>query len=314
MPGCKNACWFHEGGNTWLQSTMEAKRSGGSPTSMGWLSAGAAIAPFMPIETYSGWLQDGSFGGPCAQRVNMFDGDQQICTWRKLLGGTQYGETFAHALEVILGERSIAWIWRYASASGRVLQDLAEVPNGLGATQTRRLIQEYRARQAFGDFGMWSTAYKKLLNDNWNASLGPEWEPYWLDVPVWRATSYVATQQNGTTLTPAADTLPGWSGANQIPLTVSAGATCVTVNFQPQKPNMSCQLVYRDTGGAIHYGKPVASGACTVPVSNVKNGVVVAVITNTDYIYDGGTTKYGYTLTLDTGISGAADIYTQWYK
>ena len=29
---------------------------------------------------------------------------------------------------------------------------------GLGVTQTRRLIQEYRARQAFGDFGMWSNA------------------------------------------------------------------------------------------------------------------------------------------------------------
>mgnify|MGYP006926386264 CR=1 FL=1 len=30
-----------------------------------------------------------------------------------------------------------------------VLQDLAEVSGGLGPAQTRRLIQEYRARQAF---------------------------------------------------------------------------------------------------------------------------------------------------------------------
>jgi hypothetical protein len=63
MPGCKNACWFQEGGNTWLQSIMEGKRSGGAPTAMGYLSAGAALAPFMPIECYSGWLQDDSFGG-----------------------------------------------------------------------------------------------------------------------------------------------------------------------------------------------------------------------------------------------------------
>lgn len=244
----------------------------------------------------------------------MFDGDQQLCTWRRMLGGTQYGETFAHAMEVILGEKSIAWIWRYADQSGRVLQDLAEVEGGLGPVQTRRLIQEYRARQAFGDFGMWSNAYKKLLNDNWNSSLGVEWEPHWLDVPAWRATCYAPTERSGNTLTPAADTLPGWSGANQIPLTVNDGATCVTVDFAPQADNMSCQLVYRDNGGAIHYGRPVSSGACSIPVSNVKNGVVVAVVANTDYIYDGGTTKYGYTLTIGEGISGTADVYGQWYQ
>lgn len=315
MPGCKQAGWFQEGGNTWLQATMTAKRNGGAPTEMGWLSAGAAVAPFMPIECYSGWLQDGSFGGPSAERVNMTGSDgKQVCTWRKLLGGTQYGESFPHALEVILGENSVAWIWRYTQKSGRVLQDLAEVSNGLGPVQTRRLIQEFRARQAFGDFGMWSTAYKKLLNDNWGASLGPEWSPFWIDVAPWKASSYVATTPSGTTLTPDPLTLPGWSGANQIPLTISAGAACATVTFTPAAANMSCQLVYRDTTGAIHYGTPVASGECSIPVKNAKNNVVVAVIANTDYIYDGGTKKYGYTLTLGTGVAGKADIYTQWYK
>jgi hypothetical protein len=316
MPGGRNACWFNEGGNTWLQATMEAKRGGGAPTSMGFLSAGAAVAPFMPIECYSGWLQDDSFGGPCAERVNRYEGSTQICTWRNLLGGTQYGETFPHAMEIILGEKSIAWVWRYASKSGRVLQDLAEVSGGLGATQTRRLIQEYRARQAFGDFGMWSNAYKKLLNDNWNAAIKSEWSPYWINAATWNATCYVSTTQSGSTLTPETRTLPGWSGANQIPLTLSAGATCATVTFTPTGANMSCQLVYRDTGGAIHYGTPVSSGACSIPVSNVKNNVVVAVISNTDYIYvtDGGTVKYPYTLTVGTGIAGKADIYTKWYQ
>jgi hypothetical protein len=315
MPGCKNACWFQEGGNTWLQATMEGKRGGGTPASMGFLSAGAAVAPFMPIECYSGWLQDDSFGGPCAERVNMTGSDgKQICTWRNLLGGNQYGETFPHALEVILGEKSIAWIWRNASKSGRVLQDLAEVPTGIGATQTRRLIQEYRARQAFGDFGMWKTAYKKLLNDNWKLSIKAEWQPSWKSPDPWSATCYTATTQSASTLTPEARTLPGWSGANQIPLTLAAGASCATVTFTPTGKDMSCQLVYQDTTGKIHYGQPVSSGACSIPVSNVKNNVVVAVIANTTYTYDGGTTKYAYTLDLGTGISGKADIYTQWYK
>ena len=98
---------------------MNAKRSGGAPTSMGFLSAGAAIAPSCPSSAIRGWLQDDSFGGPCAERVNRYEGStQQICTWRNLLGGTQYGETFPHALEVILGEKSIAWVWRYARRAG----------------------------------------------------------------------------------------------------------------------------------------------------------------------------------------------------
>ena len=87
---------------------MEAQKSGNF-AGIGWLSAGAAIAPFMPIECYSGWLQDDTFGGPSAEGVNRFEGSQQICTWRNLLGGTQYGECFPHAMEVILGPKSVAW-------------------------------------------------------------------------------------------------------------------------------------------------------------------------------------------------------------
>ena len=51
---------------------------------MGYLNSAAYIAPFMPIECYSGWLQDGSFGGPSAEGVNRYQGNQQLCTWRNL--------------------------------------------------------------------------------------------------------------------------------------------------------------------------------------------------------------------------------------
>ena len=316
MPGCKNSCWFQEGGNTWLQGTMEAQRSG-NYSGLGWLSAGSAIAPFMPIECYTGWLQDGSFGGPCAEGVNMFDGSQQICTWRRLLGGTQYGECFPHAMEVILGPKSVAWVWRNCSRSGRVLQDLAEAPGGLGDAQTRRLIQEYRGRQAFCDFGPWSYAFRQLLNNNWATAIGPEWEPKWIDCPVWNATCYVDTLQTGNLMEPEEQTLPGWSGANQIPLTVNPGAAEATVTFNPIGNNMSCQLAYRDTAGTIHYSEPVSSGACSIPLASVMNNIVIAVICNTDYIYYGESTrtaKYDYSLTIGAGISGKADIYTRWYN
>lgn len=315
MPGCKNAGWFHEGGNTWLQGTMEAQRSGRFD-GMGWLSAGAAICPFMPIECYSGWLQDGSFGGPSAEGVNVYENGQQLCTWRNLLGGTQYGECFPHALEVILGPKSVAWIWRYSTQSGRVLQDLAEAPGGLGETQIRRLIQEYRARQAFCDFGQWSYAYRRLLNNNWGVKIEEEYTPYWYDVDPWYVTCYAATTQSGSVLTPEARTLPGWSGANQIPLAVSPAATEATVTFNPIGENMSCQLVYRDTSGDIHYGVPVSSGDCSIPLANVRNNVVIAVICNTDYIYHGESTrtaKYDYRLSLGAGVTGKAAITTRWY-
>ncbi len=314
MPGCFNSAWFHEGGNTWLQATMEAQRTG-SYASMGFLSAGMAVAPFMPIECYSGWLQDGSFGGPSAEGVNMFNGNQQICTWKNLLGGTQYGEVFPHALSVILGDKSVAWVWRYCTASGRVLQDLAQVPGGLGDAQMRRLIKEFRGRQAFGDFGGWKTAYKKLLNDNWGITIDQEWSPYWIDCPAWTARCYVDSTLSGSTLTPAAYTLPGWSGANQIPLTVSGSSA--TVTFNPIGANMSCQLVYQDTSGNIRYSTPVNSGTCTIPLANVKNSVIIAVICNTDYVYTGNSLrpqKYNYTITLGAGVTGKANIATQWYQ
>jgi len=320
MQGCHNSCWFNEAGNTWLQANMEVKRTGKAPTAMGFLSAAAAVAPFMPIECYSGWLQDGSFGGPCAQNVEKTNSSgQKISTWRNILGGTQYGEAFAHAMGVILGDKAMAWVFRYATKSGRVLQDLAEVTTpspGIGPIQTRRLIQEYRARQAFGDFGVWTAAYKKLLNDNWQAKIEEERVEAGIlqDVEPWYATPYVKTTLTGSTLTPDPLTLPGWSGANQIPLTITSGATCVTVNFNPTGTNMSCQLVYQDSIGKAHYGTPVTTGECSIPVSNVKNNVVIAVLSNTDYIYDGGLKKYDYTLDIGTGVSSAAAITTQWYK
>lgn len=315
MPGCKNSAWFHEGGNTWLQGTMEAQRNGNF-SGMGWLSMGSMIAPFMPIECYTGWLQDGSFGGPSAQGVGMNENGQQICTWRNVLGGVQYSECFPHALEVMLGPQSVAWVWRYCSESGRVLQDLAEVDDGLGEDQVRRLIMEYRARQAFCDFGQWSYAYMQLLERSWGVRVGPEWEPKWQDCDEWIATCYAQTKQVGNKLKPEDRTLPGWTGANQIPLKVDSSASRATVKFKPDDENMGCQLVYRDNDGQVHYSIPVKKGACSIPLDNVMNDVVIAVICNMDYIYEGEETrfkKYDYTLTLGSGIDEPADIYTKWY-
>jgi hypothetical protein len=313
LPGVKQAAWFQEGGNVWLQQTADARRTN-SYSSLGFLNGTDFIAPFMPIECYSGWLQDGSFGGPSAEGVNMFNGSQQICTWRTFLGGHQYSTSFPTFLGLALGDGSVPWIWR--NAAGRVLEGVA---SGIGAAQTRRLITEYRAKQAVVDFGVWKNACVALLDAAWQMNITAEWQPSWLNPAAWSATPYVATTNSSGLLTPEARTLPGWSGANQIPLTVTGGAgTVVTVNFEPIGANMTCQLVYRNTSGVPVYSNYVSSGSCSITLpSAAASNVVIAVITNTDYIYNGESTRtahYDYRLRLVAGISGAANVYTKWYN
>jgi len=310
LPGCKNAAWFHEGGNTWLQQEATVRQTG-SYTGMGFLNAGSFIAPFMPIECYSGWLQDGSFGGPSAEGVNMTSGSTQICTWRNMLGGVQYSNIFPTFLGMTLGTGSVAWIWR--NCESRVLEGMAA---RLGDEQMRRLIMEYRAKQAVLDMGKWTDAMKSLIESNFLLAIKAEWSPSWLSPAVWNATPYVKTTNDGNgLLTPEARTLPGWSGANQIPLSVSGNE--VVVNFQPLGPNMSCQLCYRTSDGKIVYGNPVFGGDCSLRLDLAPaNNVIFAVICNTDYVYEGDTTRkshFDYRLQLVKGVKSVASITSKWY-
>jgi hypothetical protein len=310
MPGCKDAAWFHEGGNTWLQQEAYARQTN-SYSSMGFLNGVNFLAPFIPIECYSGWLQDDSFGGPSAEGVNMFDGSQQICTWRTYLGGIQYSNAFPTFLSMTLGEESIPWIWR--NCPSRVLEGMAA---GLGEEQIRRLITEYRAKHALLDMDPWSGAFASLLDSQFGISIAAEWQPSWMNPPAWIATPYSLTTNNGGLLTPEYRTTPGWSGSNQIPLHVSGNM--VTVNFQPIGANMTCVLAYRATDGSCVYSQPVSGGDCTLRLDKAPyNDVVIAVITNTDYIYQGESTRqahYDYRLQLGEGVTGTADIHTRWYN
>ncbi|MBO9703606.1 MAG: DUF4859 domain-containing protein [Sporocytophaga sp.] len=311
MPGVKQSAWFQEGGNVWLQQTADARRSG-NYGSMGNLNATDFMAPFMPIECYSGWLVDGSFGGPSAEGVNKYNSsNQQLCTWRRALGGHQYSSMFPTALAQILGDGSIPWIW--VNCPGRVLEGLA---GGIGETQMRRVITEYRAKMALMDLGEWTKASIDLLNANFGANIGVEWEPSYMQPPSWKVTPYASTTRNGNVLTPDPLTLPGWSGSNQIPLTVTGNT--VTVDFQPIGTNMTCLLAYRTTTGKAVYSEFISSGNCTLKLNEAPaNGVVIAVITNTDYVYKGEATrtaKFDYRLGLVTGVTGAASINTKWYE
>ncbi len=316
LPGCKNSAWIQEGGNTWLQQEYES-RTTGDYSELGYLNAPALIAPFMPIECYSGWLLDGSFGGPAAEGVNVYDeSGQQLCNWRNLLGGTQYGSLFVVFLGQTLGDGIVPWIW--ANCPSRVLEGMGD---SLGSDQMRRLIIEYRAKQAMLDFGDWTDATKKLLNDNFNVATQQEYAPYTQEVEVWNMTPYVSCTQDGNGLvTPAELTLPGWSGANQIPLHIENKDTVLIVDFQPIGENMSLQLCYRTRAGKIVYGTPVPEGECVLNIPSDErpaNEVVIAVVCNTDYIYEGEetrTAKYDYRLNLKRGVYHTANPYIKWYE
>jgi len=318
LPGAKDAAWFQEGGNTWLQQQASAQQTKNF-TGMGFLNGASFLAPFMPIECYSGWLQDGSFGGPAAEGVNKSTGSQQICTWRNFLGGVQYSNIFPTFLGVWLGNGSVPWIWKYCKS--RVLEGMADT---LGEAQIRRLIREYRAKQATLDMGEWTSACKTTLDAYFNSTIIDEGAadnmPDWIDTcPAWKATCYAKTSDDGAgLLTPENRTTPGWSGANQIPLTVTNGSPLVSAQFRPLGKNMSCQLCYRAADGYAIYGKPVDSGECSLRLDKAPSkSVVIAVICNTDYKYLGEatrTTHYDYRLKLGTGIQAAADIYTKWYN
>lgn len=306
------AAWFNEGGNTWLQMNLEASRTGNY--GVGFLDATSFLAPHMPIENYSGWLQDGTFGGPNAEGVDRRINGQQISTWREYLGGNQYNAAFPHFLGVHVSNGANAWIWA-KGAHNHILRSLA---GGVGEEQTQRMIMEFRARQAMVDFGPWSNAFKVPINNNWGRTINAESVAGGIlqDPGAHRLTFYSATTQEGTTLIPSTTTLPGWSGANQIPLKVTGNK--VRVNFQPIGQNMRVQLAYRAADGSAVYSKPVTSGeACLDLTKAPKNGVVVAVVSNVDHLYNGEETrtrKHDYRLQLLEGVTGTAPLYDKHYQ
>jgi len=126
---------------------------------------------------------------------------------------------------------------------------------------------------------------------------------------------YTKTTDSSGVLVPEARTLPGWSGANYIPLKVTGNV--VKVAFKPIGQNMSLQLCYRAADGVPVYSVPVTSGSATLRLDKAPvNGVVIAVVANTDYKYLGDATrkaKFDYRLVPETGVTGAAETTKKWY-
>tara|TARA_R110002049_G_scaffold38978_6_gene120447 strand:- start:36988 stop:39570 length:2583 start_codon:yes stop_codon:yes gene_type:complete len=324
LPGCRDAAWFHEGSNVWLQMELDIQKSGledFSNIDLGWLSMGSVMAPFIPIECYSGWLQDGTFGVPKAQGVSsgQFNSEgQELRKTRDVIGGVQYSSIFPTFMGEIVDQKSLPWIWNYCE--GYVLEGIANgngVVNGIGDAKTRTLVQEYRARLALSDFGKYTEGILNMYRNNMGANVGPERPALVDDLEVWKASPYAKTTKDSEGyLIPEQRTLPGWSGANIVPIHVTG--TEATVFFQPLGKNMTMQLCYRTKAGATFYGQPTYAGDATISFADGQpaNGVIFAVICNSDYIYEGEstrTTKFNYKLKLGEGAIQAAGVDKRWF-
>ncbi len=324
MEGVKSSSWFHEAGNVWLQMAMNAKRDGtyGAP---GWLGVGNLICPFMPIECYSGWLQDGSFGGPAAEGVNMYNSNgQQICTWRNLIGGVQYGEIFPIFIGEAVGQGAVPWIWRYCKdyvLKGIAQGNAAEGVQGIGDEAMRKFIMQYRAKLATLDFGGFSNGCRSLLDGSFGTVVKAEFEPYWIDVAPFALTPYQTLTQNDADGWYAPDTItnPGWSGGNILPIHVDVDNGGCEIFFRPEDDNMMCQMCYRTARGVAYYSQPVACGKMELHWTRdtaPANGVVFVVPCNTDYIYEGEEQRkkhWDYRIKLGDGALAPASHRIKWY-
>ena len=304
-PGGKKISWFHEGCNTWLQRAMEIRRSKLQPSQIdfGWLSAGSVLAPFIPIECYGGWRTDGSWGSP--NWMDTISADS-----RKILGGIQYSEVFPSFLEISLGDGSIKWIWEHCQ--GYLLSSLA---SKIGEEQVQRLILEYRSRLCLADFGIYSDGLLRLENSYWNTSVTSEGST---QCQAWNMTPYTETEpgEDGW-LIPEKRTLPGWTGANIIPIKVSGDKA--VVHFDPMnEPDMVCQLCWRTEDGTPVYAEAFTEGACAVSLEGRKpaNGVLFAVVCNRSYKYNSSlrTKHFNYRIKLGTGTEGTASVKSKWFN
>ena len=326
-PGAKDAHWFQEAGNTWIQQDMFSHRDG-VYSGMGFLNAATVIAPFMPIETYSGWLIDGTFGGPGGGADG---GGVTGKNQRYLLGGSQYSNIFPTFIGTWIGTGAVRWIYGNAYGKSKYLLETYGLDKGLGDAGVRRLITEFRARLAMLDMKKWSGEIRNLLNQHFGSDT--YWEQDMWDNNrksyTWTMTPYQTVTESNGYLVPNQETTPGWSGSNVVPLKVQSGAKEVTVSFYPNgansnNKNMNFLLCYRATDGTPVYSEPITGeGSATLrldktPSSTNGTPMVFAVIVNTDYQYTGNTgirkLHYDYKLKLETGVSGAGAANVKYYN
>lgn len=289
IPGNK-VSWVEESYNDFLILLVAEREAGVTPGqsaqfklpgNISYLDVLTYQQPFVPIESCGIGVKDGSsITGP---------GD-----YFQDVTGFRYNDLFPLFIAQRVGAKFFSAVWENAKASEQILQTMSRL---LDKPRVQCLVGEYSARLALGDFKEFSSAMQSIGND---------------------PAMYAATTlQDGYLVPSSTGKLPRYTGRNNIPLSVTSGATQVTVDFAPDATGsagtaaqMQLQLVYRASDGTAIYGAPVQTGTASITLDKApKNGVVVAVVTNItldgyasakDYGWDPNET-FGYKLKVSGG-------------
>jgi hypothetical protein len=222
------------------------------PGNVGYLDVLVYQQPYVPIESCGIAVKDASsVNGP-------EDYFTDITAYR-------YADLFPLFVAQRVGQHFFAAVWEQAKTTEQVLQTMTRL---LDTQRVQCMVGEFSARLALGDFVELSTSIQKVAGD---------------------PGMYMATTTQAGWLVPSTTPqLPRYTGRNNIPITVAAGATSVSVNFAadalgskgtPEQEQI--ELVYRATDGTVVYGAPVTTGMASVTLTKPpKNNVVIAVITN----------------------------------
>ncbi|HYG98421.1 MAG TPA: DUF6055 domain-containing protein [Terriglobales bacterium] len=260
------AGWFHEAHNDYMMAHLRKGLTG--VQTVGWITPYALMASYLPIESW-GPNSDGEASGPGGRVPNgsMMDGSYS---------GGYASYRYSILFPLFLSQRTKRFftnaLWEQATPTETVIQTIARL---LGPEQAKRLLTEYGARNAILDYDGFAADLKSTLNSAWGREAHN-----WM---------YTATQESNGWLVPSDPVrLPRYTGRNNIPITVSSGATQVSVEFVPDTTGsrgttatMTAQLVYRDTAGNPVFSEPVTNGTTTLTLAGVpSNGTVILVITN----------------------------------
>jgi hypothetical protein len=194
----------------------------------------------------------------------------------------------------------------------------------MGHDQVKRMILEFRSRVALCDLGIYSDAARKLSDQYFGTVVESEGSH---KCDPWKMTPYVETYPTDQGwIIPENSTLPGWTGANVIPIKVKGDKATVSfeavkqpaINGNYEPLDLVCQLCWRTTDGRPVYAQPFEDGDCTVSLAGQQpaNGVIFAVVCNRTYRFKPVLlkTKYWYKLKLGEGTDGTASTQTKWFN
>ena len=296
VPG-NRISWVQESYNDYLIVRLCHWRNGSTPgqstqfslpSNIGYPDREVYNQPYVPIEN-NGINSSGEATGP---------GDYMNDST-----GYRYNDLFPLFIDQRVDPHFYPAVWEYAYTSETNLQTMARL---LDETRVKQIVFEYAARLALGDFVELSSSIQS------------------------RATTgmYAATSnQNGWLVPSDSNKLPRCTERNNIPISVSSGASSISVNFDPDSTgsrgtpaDMRCQIACRATDGTCVFSTPVASGTTTINLTKApRNNVVIAVISNVtlsgytnaqSYGWD-PTERFGYRIQVTNG--SAASINQKYF-